>query len=460
MTGNELPNKVCIIGAGSSGIAACKVLNEYGVPFECFEAGSQIGGNWVYENNNGMSSAYRSLHINTSKPKMEYSDFPMPADYPDFPHHTQIAQYFEDYVAHFGIKKYIRFNTKVTQAEPLPDGGWEITLANGEHHAYQALIVANGHHWDARWPDPPFPGHFDGEVMHSHYYKTPDAYADKNVLVVGFGNSAADIAVETSRVSKMTYLSVRRGFYVMPKHIFGKPLDQLTLPDFVPFSIQMQLYRLAIKIQVGRLSTYRLPEPDYPLLHAHPTISSELLIRLASGRVTAKPNINRLDGDGVIFTDGSREKIDTIVYCTGYKVTFPFFRPELVEAKNNEMALYKHIFHTKYKDLFFLGLVQPLGAIMPLAEAQSHLIGAYLIGKYNLPALPEMQQAIRQEREAIRKRYGSSPRHTMQVDFKPYMDDMKKELRLGATRPRFSAPIISPEHPPLVTSVKEAVFRR
>jgi cation diffusion facilitator CzcD-associated flavoprotein CzcO len=114
----DVPNRVCVIGAGSSGITASKVLNDNGIPFDCYEASDRIGGNWAYENPNGMSSAYKSLFINTSKPRMQYSDFPMPDHYPVFPHHTHIAEYFNNYVEHFNIRPHIRFNTTVTAAVP------------------------------------------------------------------------------------------------------------------------------------------------------------------------------------------------------------------------------------------------------------------------------------------------------------------------------------------------------
>ena len=156
--------KTCVIGAGSSGIAAAKALHERGIPFDCFEKSDRIGGNWVFGNRNGMSSAYRSLHINTSRERMEYSDFPMPKSYPDFPHHTQIAKYFDDYVDHFGFRDRIRFETGVEHVARRDDGVFEVELENGETHLYDAVIVANGHHWDARWPEPAFPGEFSGRA--------------------------------------------------------------------------------------------------------------------------------------------------------------------------------------------------------------------------------------------------------------------------------------------------------
>src|SRR5213593_2174190 len=110
--------RVCVIGAGSSGIASCQVLQARGIEFDCFEKGSDIGGNWRYLNDNGVSSAYQSLHINTSRTQMSYATFPMPPNYPDYPDHRQIQRYFEDYVDHFGFRDRIRFRTEITGVEP------------------------------------------------------------------------------------------------------------------------------------------------------------------------------------------------------------------------------------------------------------------------------------------------------------------------------------------------------
>jgi cation diffusion facilitator CzcD-associated flavoprotein CzcO len=442
---SEIPNRVCIIGAGSSGIAACKVLQDHDIPFDCFEASDRVGGNWAYDNPNKMSSAYKSLFINTSRERMEYSDYPMPKTYPVFPHHTQIAEYFNNYVDHFGFRQHIRFNCLVTQAEPLEGGGWEITLQDGSTQRYRALMVANGHHWDPRWPEPPFPGHFNGDIIHSHYYRVPDPYVDKNVLVLGFGNSAMDIASETSRVSKMTYLAVRRGFHIIPKYVLGRPLDQPILYYHLPNALLLRLVALGLAIQVGKVTNYGLPKPDHPVLHAHPTVSSDILTRITHGRVKIKPNIRELDGDGVIFTDGSREQIDSIIYCTGYKITFPFFRPEVVEAKQNDLPLFRRVFHPKYRDLFFIGLLQPLGAIMPLAELQSIWVSKYLLGEYTLPPQQALLRDIEQEREKLRKRFGNAPRHTMEVDFLPYVRGIQKEMRRGRKRPPTAPALIQRE---------------
>jgi hypothetical protein len=191
------------------------------------------------------------------------------------------------------------------------------------------------------------------------------------------------------------------------------------------------------------MRNYGLPEPDHKVGEAHPTVSSDILMRITHGRVKVKPNIRQLDGDGVIFTDGTRERVDSIIYCTGYKVTFPFFKPEVIEAKNNDLPLFKRVFHSRYPDLFFIGLLQPLGAIMPLAEMQSIWVSKYLLGQYALPPTAELQQDIQREHDEMRKRYGTAPRHTIQVDFEPYIKNVQKEMQRGMKR--LATPLIRPE---------------
>ena len=442
----DLPN-VCVIGAGSSGIAAAKALHERGIPFDCFEKSDQVGGNWVFGNRNGMSSAYRSLHINTSRERMEYSDFPMPKSYPDFPHHTHIAEYFNDYVDRFGVRDRIVFETGVERARRGDDGVWTVTLDTGDTRTYDALAVANGHHWDPRWPEPAFPGEFNGKQVHAHYYVDNEDFRDKNVLVVGIGNSAMDIAVESSFVARNTFLSSRRGAYILPKYLFGRPLDQIgvnSLTGKLPWGFRQAILSTMYRVGVGKVQDYGLPEPDHKLGDAHPTISADFLNRIAHGEMTWKPNLSRLDGDRVVFEDGSSEEIDIIVYCTGYKVTFPFFDEDFVSAPDNDLPLFRRVFKPGIDNLAFIGLLQPLGAIMPLAEAQGRWLASYLRGEYRLPSLPEMEADIRDERERMFRRYVASKRHTMQVDFDNYLYELGKELKAGAARARaagFALPV-------------------
>ncbi|HXV04702.1 MAG TPA: NAD(P)-binding domain-containing protein [Solirubrobacterales bacterium] len=439
MTGG---GKVCVIGAGSSGIAACQVLGARGIAFDCFEKGSAVGGNWRFENDNGMSSAYRSLHINTSRGLMAYKTFPMPDDYPDYPNHFQIARYFDEYVDHFGLREKIRFRTEVVKVEPV-DGEWEVTVEDPdgerETNRYRAVLVANGHHWDPRWPEPPFPGsdEFEGEQMHAHHYREPDVLAGKRVLVLGIGNSATDIAVESSRIADATFLAMRRGAYVLPKYLNGKPTDESASPLLtrLPLPVQRFFVSRLLGLAVGDMTAYGLPKPDHKLLEAHPTVSAELLSRLGHGDIRVKPNIERFVGGRTVrFADGSEEEIDLVVYCTGYRISFPFFDPELVSARDNRLPLYRHVAAAERPGLFFIGFIQPLGAIMPIAEAQSEWVADLLEGKGKLPARAEMHDEIAATERRMRKRYVASKRHTIQVDFHPYLREIRRERKRAAAR--------------------------
>lgn len=441
---NPAGDRVCVIGAGSSGIASCQVLSDRGIDFDCFEVGSGVGGNWRYMNDNGMSSAYRSLHINTSRRMMAYATYPMPEDYPDYPSHWQIAKYFDDYVDHFGFRDRIRFRTEVTHVEPVGGGDWRVSrrnLENGEEASgtYRAVFVANGHHWDARWPEPPYPGHesFDGVQLHVHDYKTPDVLEDQRVLVLGIGNSACDIAVESSRIASRTLLAMRRGAWIFPKYLNGKPVDELgnALTSRLPIAVTRFMYMRALKTATGLPTDYGLPEPDHKLAEAHPTISAELLSRIGHGDIQVRPNIAEFSGGRTVrFDDGSEEEVDVVVYCTGYKITFPFFDEDLIAAPDNEIPLYRRVVSPEHPGLYFIGLLQPLGAIMPIAEAQSEWIADVLEGKVGLPEPERMERVIARERERMAKRYVASKRHTIQVDFEPYMRAIRRERRNGPLR--------------------------
>jgi dimethylaniline monooxygenase (N-oxide forming) len=432
---------VCVIGAGSSGIASCQVLDARGIPFDCFEKGSGVGGNWRYENDNGMSSAYRSLHINTSRDLMSYAKYPMPADYPDYPNHFQIAKYFDDYVDHFGLRERIRFRTEVTRVEPAGDE-WEVTVEDErgrlETNRYGAVMVANGHHWDPRWPEPPFPGQdeFAGEQIHAHYYREPDTLRGKRVLVLGIGNSACDIAVESSRIAERTLLAMRRGAWVVPKYLEGRPTDEAGSPTLarLPLAMQRRLFKKALRIAAGDPTDYGLPEPDHKLLEAHPTVSSDLLPRIGHGDITVKPNIASFEGREVVFEDGSREQVDLVIYCTGYRINFPFLDPGLVRVEDNHVPLYRRVVSVENPGLYFIGLIQPLGAIMPIAELQSEWVADLLEGSAVLPEADAMRRVIEREDRRMAKRYVKSKRHTIQVDFYPYMRTIGRERKRGARR--------------------------
>lgn len=440
--------RVCVIGAGCSGITSAKALYEARIPFDCFEQGPVIGGLWVYDNPNGLSGCYRTLEMNTSCPRMAYSDFPAPAYYRDYPMHWQVHEYFERYVDHFGIRETITHNTRVEHVSRNEDGTFAVEISGegagegSETRHYDAVLVANGHHWNPRLPDPPFPGSFDGTELHSHYYRDAELFAGKRALIVGVGNSGMDIACAASYSAERTVVSARRGVHVIRKHLFGRPVDQMTAPARLPWSVRQKAFELIRRLS-GDPTKHGMPKPDHKVGHAHPTLSDEFPDRLADGAITIKPNIRELRGDRVLFEDGTEEAIDVIVYCTGYKVSFPFFDEGFVSAPRNDLPLFRRTFHPDVPGLYFIGLAQPLGAIMPLAERQATWTAELLAGRYRLPAGSEMRADMEAERRAHAKRFYESDRHTMEVDFDDWMDAADREIEAGEERA--AAPGSSPE---------------
>lgn len=426
--------RACIIGAGISGLTAAKALADRSIPYDQFELERDIGGMWRIDH--ARSSAYETLHINTSKYNMELADFPMPEDFPVFGHHTDVLRYFEDYADAFDLREPITFNTKVERAVPTGDGQWDVTLGMGETHRYGAVLCATGHHWHPRYPD--FPGTFEGETLHAHDYRDPLEFEKQRVCIVGIGNSACDIALDLSRIAERVTLSTRSGAWIIPKYLLGMPLDQWTsyYMELLPVGIRRLTLRLLTWLTVGNQTQYGVPTPKHKMMQEHPTVSQELLSAVGHRRVHVKPNIVRLDGKQVHFEDGSREPFDTVIYATGYNITFPFLPDEVFHVENNEVALYRFVVPPDLPNFYFLGLLQPLGALMPLSELQAKWVAGLLDGAYALPDPATMRRSIKQTRARMDRRYHDAPRHTIQCDFWTYIRTLEREMKQGRKRAR------------------------
>lgn len=424
---------VCIVGAGCSGFSVAKRLSDFGIDFEVFEASDDIGGNWYHNNPNGMSACYQSLHIDTSKWRLAFEDFPVPDDWPDFPHHSQLLQYFRDYVDHFKLREKITFNTRVEDAVRDKDGNWQVSLSSGQTRSYSALVVANGHHWDPHVPDE-YPGKFGGVQMHSHAYDSPFEPHDlrgKRILVVGVGNSAMDIASELSQrpIAEKLFVSTRRGVWILPKYFNGQPADKIVPPPWIPNWLGLWVARSLIKRNLGRMENYGLPKPDHEPLSAHPSVSGEFLTRLGCGDIAIRPGIEKLEKNAVRFADGSKEQLDVIIWATGYRISFPFLKQTELAVQDNRFPLYLRMVKPGWRNLFFVGLAQSLPTLVNFAEQQSKYIAAVLAGKHELPSDEKMQQRIELDEQRYLSHYYQSRRHTIQVDFGKYVAALKKELR-------------------------------
>ncbi|MCX6401720.1 MAG: NAD(P)-binding domain-containing protein [Propionibacteriales bacterium] len=433
---------VAVIGAGISGLTMSKMLADYGFDFATFESSDRVGGNWAFGNPNGHSSAYKSLHIDTSKHQLSFKDFPMPDEYPDFPHHTQIKEYLDSYADAFDIRKHIEFENGVVHARRLSadeGGGWELeTQRTGTRH-FDVLLVANGHHWDPRFADKP--GEFTGLTMHSHAYidpHTPYDLTGKRILIIGLGNSAADLAVELSSktLDNEVVISTRSGAWIVPKYFAGTPADKYykTSPH-IPTAWQRKFVQVMQPLTAGRPEDYGLPTPNHKFFEAHPTQSVELPLRLGSGDLRAKGDIDRWDGSTVHFADGTSEDFDVVIHATGYNITFPFFDPEFLSAPENQIRLFKRIFKPGIEDLAFVGFAQATPTLFPFVECQTRLVAAWLAGRYQPPSEDVMERVIDEDTHRYTAHMVQRPRHTQQLDYFHYEHDLRvKEIPAGVAR--------------------------
>ncbi len=430
LTTLDFTTKYCVIGAGASGITAAKNLLALNIPCDVIEREDNVGGNWYFGKPN--SSVYQSTHLISSKTMSAYTDFPIPDDYPDYLNHEQVLAYLRDYARHFNLYEHITFNTSVTQVTRDDDGCWLIALDNGETRRYRGLIIANGHHWDPKYPQ--FEGEFNGESLHSADYKTPDIFTDKRVLVIGSGNSGCDIAVDAVHRASKVFHSIRRSYHYIPKYIFGIPTDvfnELSVKMRTPLFIRRTFSNLLVRLVLGKPQQYGLPKPDHKLLESHPTVNSQLLYHIGHGDIVHKPNIKSLDGNHVHFEDNTTEEIDIIVYATGFNITFPFIESKYLNTQNGKPRLFIHIFHPEYDNLFVAGLIQPDSGQFWIVDYQCQLIANFIRAQDTKPAkAAEFHEIKAGEQPDIRG--GSklkTDRHYLEVDHFRYKNILRRYIK-------------------------------
>lgn len=426
-----MPKKIAVIGAGPSGITALKNLLDQGLEAIAFDRNHEVGGNWIYSEDESHSSVFETTHIISSKTLSQYEDFtfddfdPETADYPS---HDELRRYFQAYARKFGLYEHIRFNTMVIHCERINDQEWLITTEKEgirSTEKFTDLVVSNGHHWNPRWPS--YPGEFTGEFIHSHHFKKAEPFKDKRVLVIGGGNSACDVAVETSRVSKMTAISWRRGYRIIPKFFFGKPSDKIgERSSWIPLKIRSFFFDILLKIMVGDNKLYGLRKVETKFGETHPTINDELLYKIRHGKVKPRMDIKKLEGKKVIFEDGKEENYDVIIACTGYYLSHPFFDENFIDYSSGPVPLYLKMFHPTYRNLYFIGMFQPLGCIWPGAELQSKIMARELAGKWERPS--NIVELCELEVKNPHYKQIDTPRHTITVDYHKFKKDLLKHL--------------------------------
>lgn len=422
---------VCVIGAGPSGITALKNLIDQGLDAVCYDFNTDVGGNWIYNENVSHSSVFETTHIISSKTLSQYEDFTFDEfekGLPDYPSHDQLRRYFQAYAAKFNLYPHIKFQTLVVSCVLNESNQWIVqTSKDGQltTEVFSHLVVCNGHHWKPRMPH--YPGNFTGKLMHSHEFKNSSPFKGQRILVIGGGNSACDVAVETSRVSAKTTISWRRGYRIVPKFLFGKPSDVVaSRMAFLPTRLKFFFSELTVKIFSGSNKNYGLQEPEHAITGTHPTINEELLYKVRHGKVFPKGDIDRFDGQQVLFKDGSVEEFDTIIACTGYILAHPFFKEDFLNYSEGDVPLYLKMLHEKYDNLFFVGLFQPLGCIWPAAELQSKIAARAIKGMWKRPE--NIVDLCHREVTHPHLNQIKTPRHTITVDFHLFTNELKKHL--------------------------------
>lgn len=423
--------RVCIVGGGAAGITMAKTLLERGVQFDCFERASQLGGLWA-EGRSDYAVSYRSLHLNSSKHQMEFRDYPFPDSYPDFPSRAQVASYLGAYARRFGVDEHVELGREITDVAQTIDGRWAVRVDDDEPRIYDAVLLATGHHSTPALPDDAGRG-FAGEVMHSHDVRDAAAFEGRRVLVVGFGNSAVDIACMVSNTAVRTFLSTRRGAHVVPKYLFGRPFDELPAPMW-PRRLRWGWYSLVTRMTVGPLSRYGLPAPDHRFGSAAVTISSDLLTRIGHGDVEPRPAVSEMRGASVTFADGQTDHVNTIIYCTGYAPSASFLERRGLGVSEGDYLLFEQIWDPRFEGLAHVGLVQPLGAFFPIFESQAHILADWIEGTYVLPEPNTMWAEAERARRRRERRYTASERHVLQIDEADYRRRLRRERRRGGRR--------------------------
>ena len=420
--------RIAVIGAGPSGLTSAKNLLQAGLrDFTVFEKHTRAGGNWSAQP--GHSGMYESVRAISSTAMSGYEDFPFPPHYPPYPSREELLRYFDAYADRFTVLKNVRFNTEVLRVTKAADRRWTVHLADGSTEEYGAIFICNGHHWNPRFPH--IPGTFSGQRLHSHDYGSPRPFARSRVLVIGGGNSGCDIAVQIALAAGSCTMSLRRGYYVVPRYIFGAPSDVFySRLSWLPASVIRAAGSPLMWHMTSAYSRHVLPKPDHALLESHPVINSEFLPLVRRRRINIVPPTTGFEGQEVSFADGSCAEFDTVIFCTGYRTTFPFFDRDFLDFGDEVPPLYLRMFHPGHRDLFFIGLVQPNGCIWPLSDLQAKLAANYLAGRYTLPS--NLTEVVALEVNEIRASHVRSPRHSVEVDYRRFRRRLLREIPRSA----------------------------
>ncbi len=378
--------QIALIGAGPSGLAAARNLQKQGLPFQGFEMHTDVGGLWNI--GNPRSTVYHSAHLISSKRTTEFSEFPMADSVADYPSHAELLKYFDDFATHFGLREHFRFGTRVLSVTPVGEGSaplWRVSIDAGngqvESADYKGVIIANGTLAEPSMPS--FAGKFAGELLHTAAYKHGRQFAGKRVLVVGAGNSGCDIAVDAVHYADAVDISVRRGYYFVPKYIFGKPADTMGGKRPLPAWLKQRIDSRVLKWFTGDPVRFGFPRPQYKMYESHPVLNSLILHHIGHGDINVRGDIARMDGHTVHFKDGTARDYDMVLCATGYKLHYPFIDRALLNWQGMAPQLYLNIFPPRFDNLAVIGMIEASGIGWQGRYEQAELVARYFGAQAN-----------------------------------------------------------------------------
>jgi dimethylaniline monooxygenase (N-oxide forming) len=498
-----LVKRVAVVGAGPSGLACVKELLAEGHAPICFEKADSLGG--VFRFNEADGVVWESGRLTSSGLITAFSDFPVAAGRTGHMRISEYVDYLTRYCENYDVARHVRFKSTVESVILNPAGGWTVRVCGPRgtsEERFDAVAVCSGLHQHPHAPR--FPGQetFAGTTMHGARYRRPAQVAGRRVLIVGAGESGADIVAEVAAHAAETVLSLRRGVAVLPRNILGNPQDhqlsrlqnsaahwifQTRHPDddhkrriyrwsFLPLVLVDKLIQLIFRcfweflpqlrdsslaavrsnLRTRKLTLELLKASGGTLNEQFGTKTDEFVRALADGRCRRAPAIARFDGPRVVFEDGSAFTPDLVIFCTGFDTRMPYLEESLTTASR-----FLHTFNAEIgSSLGFIGFLRPaFGAIPPLSELQARWFALLQSGRLELPSKDAMNHSIAEQtrsREhffrAIKGRLDYLVDYTSccdelaaRIGSKPSLRDIRRESR--RFRRRFIAgPFVSAQY--------------
>jgi dimethylaniline monooxygenase (N-oxide forming) len=424
--------RIAVIGAGACGICAAKYLLEVGFDVSVFEIGSQIGGMWCYQNDNGRSSAYRTLHINTSRGVTRFSDLDFDAATQDFPDHVDMHRYLVAYAQHFGVTPHIKFHSRVVMVRPAFDPAgepprWQVELADGSVSSFDAVIVASGHL--SKPLHAPQLQRFGGEYLHARDYKAPEPFVGKRICIVGIGNSACDIASDVCVTAPRCVLVARSGVLILPKLLFGRAFTDITAQiqrPWIPRPLRRRITRFLTWLAHGDITRLGFTRPREL---THVTSNATVVTDITYRRIEVKQGIEAVEGHTIRFVDGSAEQFDVLIAATGYAIDIDFIPDNVLKVADNQLGLYMRIVPPDWPGLYFMGFFNTDTALNMVFEHQARWVRELLLDNARLPDAQLMRNAIAERTAWYAAQYKQSIRHSIEEEHVRYLTDLKTTLK-------------------------------